>query len=109
MSLSTYEHSSRALINKIISLDTELIARFHGRNIQPQEVYKIFSQRLSLYEKAHVMPLTQIDRLLLDSKKPNVGMELRLFRLEHIIKEELNQVISRLEKLESQFSNLEDS
>lgn len=104
MSLSTYEHMSRKLASKIINLDTELMAKMYGRNIQTQEIYQLFSQRLSLYEKAYAMPLTEIDRLLLDSKKANLAMELRLFRLEHIIEEELSQVIYRLEKLESQLS-----
>ncbi|HKR74023.1 MAG TPA: hypothetical protein VJR94_07920 [Candidatus Nitrosocosmicus sp.] len=97
MSLSTCEHISRELASKIINLDTELMAKMYGKNLQPRAIYQIFSQRLSLYEKACAMPLTEIDRLLLDSKKANVAMELRMFRLEHIIEEEVSQIISRLE------------
>ena len=85
------------------------MAKMYGRNLQPQDIYQIFSQRLSLYEKAFAMPLTEIDRLLLDSRKASVGMELRLFRLEHIIEEEFSKVVSRLDKLESRFSNLKDT
>ena len=75
------------------------MAKMYGRNLQPQDIYQIFSHRLSLYEKAFAILLTEIDRLLLDSRKANVGMELRLFRLEHIIEEEFSKVVSRLDKL----------
>ena len=54
-----------------------------------------------LVENASTMPLTQTDRLLLDSKRANVAVELRMFNLAHTIEKELNRVILRLDKLES--------
>ena len=99
--MSTYEYTSRLMANKIISLDTELLAKMYGRNVQTKEIYQIFRQRLELFEKASTMPLTQTDRLLLDSKRANVAVELRMFNLAHTIEKELNRVILRLDKLES--------
>ena len=52
------------------------------------------------------MPLTEIDRVLLESKKTEISMELKMFRFKQNIEEELSQVISRLEELEDQLATL---
>ena len=106
MSLATYEQASRSLAIKIISQDTELNAKMYRKNIQTSEIYLIFRQRLALYDKASRMPLTEIDRLLLESKKTDISMELKMFRFKQNIEEELSQVIYRLEELEDQLATL---
>ena len=106
MSLSTYEQASRSLAIKIISQDTELTAKMYRKNIQASEIYLIFRQRLALYDRASTMPLTEIDRLLLESKKTEISMELKMFRFKQNIEEELGQVISRLKELEDQLATL---
>ncbi len=108
MSLSTYELASRAMAISIISQDTELMAKMHGKNIKVEEIYELFRQRLLLYEKALAMPLCETDRLLLDVKKADVGMDLKMFRFKQNIKEDLSQVISRLDKLEDQLATLQN-
>ncbi|HYG00244.1 MAG TPA: hypothetical protein VD815_09135 [Candidatus Saccharimonadales bacterium] len=106
MSLSTNEQASRSLAIKIISQDTELMAKMYRKSIQASEIYLIFRQRLALYDKASRMPLTEIDRLLLESKKTEIGIELKMFRFKQNIEEELSQVSSRLEELEGQLATL---
>ena len=106
MSLATYEQASRSLAIKIISQDTELNAKMYRKNIQTSEIYLIFRQRLALYDKASKMPLTKTDRLLLESKKTEICMELKMFRFKQNIEEELSQVTSRLKELEDQLASL---
>ncbi|MDQ2685321.1 MAG: hypothetical protein M3Y25_05710 [Thermoproteota archaeon] len=106
MSLSTYEQASRTLAIKIISQDTELTAKMYRKNIQTSEIYLIFRQRLALYDKVSRMPLTEIDQLLLESKKTEISMDLKMFRFKQNIEEELSQVISRLKELEDQLATL---
>ena len=79
----------------------------YGKNIHVNEIYQIFRQRLLLYEKASTMPLEKDDQMLLDSKKAGVGMELRMFRLEHSFEERISQVSSRLDELEVHLTTLE--
>ena len=68
----------------------------------------IRSQRLYLFDQVSNIPLARSDRLLLDSKKAEVGMELKLFRFRQHIEEEMKEVISRLEALESQLVTLKE-
>jgi len=45
--------------------------------------------------------------LLLNSKKTEVSMELKLFRFKQHIEEEMSQILSRLEKLETELAALD--
>ncbi len=108
MPLSSHELASQKLTSKIISLDTELMAKINGKKIHVNEIYQIYRQRLSLYDKALTMPLTEFDRLLLNSKKANVIMELTLFRFRQIVEVEISQVNSRVEELEIQITSLKE-
>ena len=108
MCLSTYEYASRSLAIRIISEDTELMAKMYGKNIHANKKYQIFRQRVALYEKASTLPLREIDRMLLDSKKGEVGMELRLFRLEQCTEERIMHICSRLDELEVYLANLKE-
>lgn len=108
MCLSTYEYASRSLAIQIISEDTELMAKMYGKNIHANKKYRIFRQRLALYEKASTMPLREIDRMLLDSTKVEVGMELRLFRLEQCTEEQISHICSQLDELEVYLANLKE-
>lgn len=76
------------------------------KNISVDEIYQLFRQRLYLFEKVSDMPLTRYDRLLLNSKKVEMSMELKLFRFKQHIEEEIKEVISRLDYLESQVVTL---
>ena len=54
------------------------------------------------------MPLIDTDRLLLDTKKTEIGMELKLYRFKQYMEEKLKGVISRLDDLESQLVTLKE-
>ena len=98
---TAYENASRSLTSRIICHDAELMAKMYEKNVDVNKMYQMFRERLSLYENASRMPLTEIDRLLLDFKKTEVSMELKMFRFKQQVEEEMGQVLSRLEKLES--------
>jgi hypothetical protein len=108
MCLSTYEYASRSLAIRIISEDTELSAKMYGKNIPANKTYQKFRQRLALYEKASTLPLREIDRMLLESKKVEVGMELRLYRLKQCTEEQISHLCSRLDELEVNLANLKE-
>jgi hypothetical protein len=108
MSVSTHEIYSRLFVNQIIIQDSELLAKMYGKATHVDEMYQLFRQRLSLFEKAADMPLVELDRLLLDSKKADISMELKLFRFKQHIEEQLSQVISRLDTLEVQLTTLKE-
>jgi hypothetical protein len=106
--MSSYELASQKLTSQILDKDTELMAKIHGKNIRVNEIYQIYRQRLSLYDKALTMPLTEVDRLLLNSKRTNVVMESTLFRFRQNVEMEISQVISRVEELEIQLIALKE-
>lgn len=108
MSLPTYENASRSLTTRIICHDAELMAKMYEKNINVNEMYQMFRERLSLYENASGMPLTDIDRLFLDSKKIEVSMELKMFRFKQHSEEEMSQILSRLEKLETDLTDIKE-
>jgi hypothetical protein len=108
MSVSAHETSSRLFVNRIIIQDSEILAKMYGKVTHVDEMYQLFRLRLSLFEQAEDLPLTELDRLLLDSKKTDVIMELKLFRFKQHIEEQLSQVISRLDALEVQLSTLKE-
>ena len=109
MIVSNYEDASRSLTNRIICHDTELMAKMYQKNINVNDMYRMFRERLSLYENASRMPLTEIDRLLLDSKKTAVSIELKMFRFKQHVEEEMNQILSRLERLETDLAALKEN
>jgi hypothetical protein len=106
MAWSSYQLASKSLAKKIINQDTELMANMYQKNIQTEEMYGIFRQRLLLFEKALTMPFTETDRLLLNSRQAEIRMELKLFRLKQHVEDELSQINSRLCELEAQLSTL---
>ena len=108
MSLTNHELASQSLAKDIISKDIELAAKMSGKNLHADEIYQLFRQRLYLFDQVSNIPLARSDRLLLDSKKAEVGMELKLFRFRQHIEEEMKEVISRLEALESQLVTLKE-
>lgn len=63
-----------------MSQDIELASKMFEKNISVDEIYQLSRQRLYLFEKSSDMPLTRYDRLLLNSKKVEMSMELKLFR-----------------------------
>ena len=106
MPLSNYELASQSLANEIIIKDMELAAKIYEKNISVDEIYQLFRQRLYLYDNASNMPLSRHDRLLLDTKKSEIGMELKFFRFKQHVEEEVKEIISRLSYLESQIVTL---
>ena len=105
MSLSNYEHASQSLAKEIISKDIEWEAKMYEKNVYVAEIYHLFRQRLSLYDKFSSLPLSRPDRLLLDSKKTEIIMELKLFKFKQHVEEEISQLSCRLNALEVQRAN----
>ena len=105
----TDKEASRDFVNEIIKLDLELASKSVGKNVQVKEVFKILNQRLSLYEKAHTIPLVETDILSLEFRKADISIELKMFRLKLDIKEQINQLNSQIGKLENQLVTLRET
>lgn len=103
MAGTAYEEESHRFVNKLLNLDFELNLKMYEKDLQVKDIYEIVRQRLSLYEQATEIPLIESDRLLLNCKKSEVLMELRMFKLKQDIKKQVDDVLSRIDVIENQY------
>jgi hypothetical protein len=99
MSESTLSVSSHTFVNKLLSLDSEMNAEICGKHKSADEIYQIYFDRLSLYEKLSILPLNESDKLLLQDKKEDIYVELKLFKFKRDMKEQLDEVVTQLNDL----------
>lgn len=100
MSGSTYLESSGAFVKQLLNLDIELATKTCTKDQSADEIYHLYSNRLSLLEKSSIIPLPQGDKLLLEHKKEDVYVELMLFKIKQDIKEQLEETLTQLDDLE---------
>jgi hypothetical protein len=67
-------------VNEILSRDKQLLIEMSEKDLDDKNIYRIFRERLALYERAANMPLIEEDKKFLDYKKGEVCHELRIFR-----------------------------
>ena len=91
MSESSLSVSSHAFVNKLLNLDNEMNAEICGKDKSADEIYQIYFDRLSLYEKSTILPLNESDKLLLQDKKEDIYVELKLFKFKQDMKEQLDE------------------
>ncbi|WP_458745932.1 hypothetical protein [Candidatus Nitrosocosmicus sp. T] len=99
MSKSSLSVSSHTFVNKLLSLDNEMNAEICGKDKSADEIYQIYFDRLSLYEKLSILPLNESDKLLLQDKKEDIYVELKLFKFKQDMKEQLDEVVTQLNDL----------
>ena len=78
-----YSPSSEATgvyVNELLERDAELISKMSENKSDDKNIYRIFMERLSLYEHAASMPLVENDRTFLDFRRNEVCFELRVFK-----------------------------
>jgi hypothetical protein len=59
----------------------------------------MYFDRLSLYEKSSILPLNERDKLLLQDKKEDIYVELKLFKFKQDMKEQLDNIVIHLDTL----------
>jgi Cdc6-like AAA superfamily ATPase len=100
MSESAFLESSHALVEKLLDLDNELKARICEKGKSADEIYQTYFERLSLYEKSLILPLNENDKVLLQNKKEDIYLELKLFKFKQDMKKQLDDIQTHLSDLE---------
>lgn len=98
MSESAFLASSHALVSTLLNLDNEVNA-----TIGANEIHQTYIDRLSLYEKLSILPLNEKDKLLLQNKKEDLYIELKLFKVKQEMKKQLDSIHTELEDLRNKF------
>ena len=65
---------------ELLKRDGHLISGMSERGSDDKNIYRIFRERLTLYDGAADMPLIEDDRKFLEYRKSEVYHELRIFR-----------------------------
>ena len=91
---------SPSIVDKLLSLDNEMKARVvDGKNENVNEIYQSYFDRLTLYEKSTLVPMSESDKLLLQDKKEDLYIELKLFKLKQELKRQLEETQTVLDDL----------
>lgn len=99
---SKYGEASGMYVNELLKRDDLLISEMHRMNSDPKNIYKIFRERLSLYEQAANMPLIEDDKSFLEFRRNEVCRELRFYKFTQDRKK-LVGTGSQVDKIEDQF------
>lgn len=88
MFISAFSESSNAFISKLLELDNKINAKIWEKDKSADEIYQMYFDRLSLYEKSSILPLNEHDKLLLQDKKEDIYVELKLFKFKQDMEEQ---------------------
>ena len=80
MHYSPYSEASGMFVNELLKREDKLVSEMSVNKSDVKNIYRIFRERLSLYEKAAAMPLIEDDRLFLEHRKNQICSELREYR-----------------------------
>ena len=100
MSESVFLESSHAFVDNLLDLDNELKAKICDKDKTADEIYQTYIGRLSLYEKSSILPLSESDKILLQDKKEDIFLELKLFKFKQEMKKQLDDIQTHLNDLE---------
>jgi hypothetical protein len=99
---SSYIEASKIYVIEFLKRDGHLISGLSKKDSDVKDIYRIFRERLALYEQAEKMPLIVDDRKFLDCRRTEVCFELRVFKF---IQEQKNSIETKaqIDKVEDQF------
>ena len=97
MSGSTYSASSGAFVDQLLDLDAAMATQMYRCNKNAKEIYHIYLDRLSLLEKSSLFPLTEKDKNLLNDKKEELYVALKLFILRKDMEKQLDEMLILLD------------
>ena len=99
MSLSAYHGSTSAFVTKILREGEKIPSEVRKDLESIDEIYRIYFEKLSLFEKACLFPLSQTEKILLQNKKEELYLELNLLRLKQDMNKEFDSIHTDLEDL----------
>jgi hypothetical protein len=77
---SSYIDASKMYVIELLKRDSTLISKLSKKDSDVKDIYRIFRERLALYDRAAKMPLIEDDRKFLDYRRNEVCFELRIFK-----------------------------
>jgi hypothetical protein len=77
---SSYREASKIYVIELLKRESILISGMAEKDSDDKNIYRIFRERLALYERAANMPLMEDDRKFLDYRRNEVCFELRIFK-----------------------------
>ena len=78
--------TSNVFIRNLLELDNQMKAKIFSGFKSVDDINQMYLERLSLYEKSSILPLNENDKLLLQYKKDDVYLELKLFKCKQDMK-----------------------
>ena len=92
MSQSIYPDTSSAFVKQLLALDNEISSKMRTGDRVVNEIFQIYFDRLSLFEKSCILPLTESDKLLLQARKEDIYVELKMYTLKQNLKSQLDGI-----------------
>ena len=102
MTYSTYIEASQFYVNELLKRDDELASKMSKNKSDIMNIYRIYRERLSLFERAGTMPLIEEDKVFLENRRNEICHELREFRSVQN-KKFLVETNTLTEKIENQY------
>ncbi len=99
MSESLFLEYSHSIIDKLSGLDDQLKAKICEKDKSAEEIYQMYLEILSWYEKSSILPLKENDKLLLQDKKEEIYLEFKLFKFKQDMEKQLREVQIKIEDL----------
>ena len=100
MSQTIYPETSSAFVDQLLAWDNEIAPKMRAGDKNVNEIFQMYLDRLSMYEKSCILPLTESDKLLLQAKKEDIYVELMLYTLKQNLKSQLDDIQTGLDALE---------
>ena len=92
MSQYSYPETSSAFVEELLALDNEISSKMRIVDRDVNEIFQIYFERLSIYEKSSILPLTESDKLLLQARKEDIYVELKMYTLKQNLKSQLDGI-----------------
>lgn len=96
---SLFLEYSRSIIDKLSDLDDQLKAKICEKDKSDNEIYQMYLEILSWYEKSSILPLNESERLLLQDKKEDIYLEFKLFKFKQDMEKQLREVQNEIKDL----------
>ncbi len=108
MSESVILESSHLIVDKLSFLENEMKSKIERNDNSVDEIYQMYFDILSLYEKSTILPLDENNKLLLQDKKEDIYLELKLFKIKQDLKKQLDDVHAEIEGLKKSANRLKN-
>ncbi|HKR72707.1 MAG TPA: hypothetical protein VJR94_01205 [Candidatus Nitrosocosmicus sp.] len=99
MSQSVYTHTNSAFVKQLLALDKVIVSKIQDNVKNDAEAYQIYLERLSLFEKSCILPLSEDDKSLLQNIREDIYLEFKLYKLKSSMKTQINKIKTELDGL----------